>query len=72
MDDNDMFEEGDPWDHILNVTATLEKLIVAHNNLTDDVLNMRKKQKILDARMQELRRLLVNEDSLHHIQRPKQ
>ena len=66
-----MFDNGDPWDHILNVTATLEKLIVAHNNLIEDVINMRKKQTLLDARMQELKRLLIDEDGIHNIQRPK-
>lgn len=59
--ENDMFEDGDPWDHILNVTATLEKLIVAHNKLADDMQKIAKKQSVLDARMQELRRLVINE-----------
>lgn len=66
---NNMFENGDPWDHMLNVTATLENLIVAHNNLTEDMRKVLKKQAILEARLQEIKRLTVNEHSMDNIKR---
>lgn len=69
--DNDMFENGDPWDLILNVTATLERLIVAHNNLNDDVRKLVKKQAVLDARLQEIRRLIIDEHCMDNIKRTK-
>lgn len=69
--DNDMFEDGDPWDLIVNVTATLERLILAHNNLNDDVRNLVKKQAVLDARLQEIRRLIIDENCMDNIKRTK-
>jgi hypothetical protein len=69
--DNDMFENGDPWDLIVNVTATLERLILAHNNLNDDVRKIVKKQAVLDARMQEIRRLIIDEHFMDNIKRTK-
>jgi hypothetical protein len=57
--ENEIFGETDPWDHILKLTATLERLIVAHNKLHTDYQQLIKKQKILDARQEEMRRLLL-------------
>lgn len=70
--ENELFENGDPWDHILHLTATVERLIVAHNNLISDFQKISKKQKITDAQLQEIRRLLIDEGySLDNIQRTK-
>lgn len=57
--ENEIFGEGDPWDHFLNMTATLERLIVAHNKLHVDHQNLVKRVKILDARLEEMRRILL-------------
>ena len=67
-----MFEDGDPWDYIVNMAATLEKLIVAHNDMADETIRLRKKISVLEARVQELKALTINENSLYNTQRPKQ
>lgn len=71
--DHDMFEDGDPWDYIVNMAATLEKLILAHNDLAEESIKMRKKITILTARVEELKAIAINEaHSVGNIQRPKQ
>jgi len=59
--DNEIFEDGDPWDHIVNLTMTLEKLIVAHNDIADEYVKLRKKITRLSAQVEELRRLTIND-----------
>lgn len=58
-DDNDLFDNGDPWDHFVNMTVTLERLIKAHNNMVDDNTRLIKKVNHLQARMEEMRHIMI-------------
>lgn len=66
---DEMFPDGDPWDILVNVTATLERLIIAHNDLADETQKLRKKVAILSARVEELKAIAINEG--YSLDRPK-
>ena len=57
---NDLFENGDPWDHILELTANLQKVIVSHNELAVEVIRQRDLNVIARAQIIEMKTILLN------------
>lgn len=57
--EHDMFEDGDPWDHIVQMTITLEKLVLHHNEMVDKVLKLEKQCAIYRAQIKELKTVLI-------------
>lgn len=67
--ENKIFDNGDPWDLLLSITANLERLIKAHNALVEDVEKLKKKNSVLTARVDELKRIAIDGHSLDSAKR---
>lgn len=55
-DDERIFDNGTPWDYVVDLGNLVDKLVVAHNKLAEDHEKLIQRQKILEAKIQELRR----------------
>lgn len=56
MDDDEIYDNGTPWDYVVNLGHLVDTLVTAHNKLAEDHEKQIKKIKILQARVEELRR----------------
>lgn len=57
MDDGErIFDNGTPWDYVVDLGHLVDRLVTAHNKLAEDHEKLIKRQKILEAKIQELRR----------------
>ena len=57
--DNNIFEDGDPWDHIMQMTANMEQLIKSHNDLVEEVLRHKNQITIQRAQIKEMKTVLL-------------
>ena len=56
MDEDDIFENGTPWDYVVDLGRLVDKLVEAHNQLAEDHERLVQRTALLEARLDELRR----------------
>lgn len=61
IDDNDnMFDQGTPWDYVTSLGMLVDRLVTAHNELANDHEKAIKKITRLEAKVEEIRRKQFN------------